>query len=184
MNIKLLLKEELDNIVGSQKQETLTFENDPIEYIIQRYPSLDSTMVDLMTNTYRDYLTGIYVMAPKPTTFKILLHNGQSFYLIYNPRGYIAKISGKQYQLASLKDEEYAIKSISKLLIMGIPPNSAGPDEEVSNELDPKDEFVNDMISEPELDGEDSEETPNEDSEELKENDIIKSKPLRFRIVK
>ena len=54
-------------------------------------------MQDLLTDYFRDYVTGIFVVAPKPTTFKVLLHNGQMFFLIYGPKSYIAKIAGKRY---------------------------------------------------------------------------------------
>jgi hypothetical protein len=189
MSLKKLLQEEIDNVIQSQKQEALTFESDPIEYIIQRYPSLDATMIDLMTDTYRDYITGIYVMAPKPTTFKILLHNGQSFYLTYNPKGYIAKVSGKQYMLMGLKEEEYAIKAISKLLMMGIPPSAPGPEGEQSGEIDSKDSFAADMTSEPDLTaglddlGGTPEETPTEEpEEELQEQEEPQPKKYKFRI--
>ena len=181
MNLKQTLLEEIEDIIQSQKQEVLTFESDPIEYIIQKYPSLDATMIDLMTEVYRDYITGIYVMAPKPTTFKILLHNGQFFYLIYDPKGYIAKVSGKKYYLMNLNEEEYAIKSIADLLLLGIPPGSEGPGEEEQNNSDPKDQFAADMTSEPELG---DEETPSEEpEEELQENEEIKI-PTNIRIVK
>jgi hypothetical protein len=189
MDIKKQLKEELNKIYEEQRQETLTFEKDPIEYIIQRYPSLDATLIDLMTDSYKDYLTGLYVMCPKPTTFKVLLHNGQFFYLIYNPKAYIAKISGKQYHLMSLKDEEYAIKGISRLLLMGIPPSSVGPGEEQGNENDGKNNFAADMTSEPDLtqgleDFDEPEgETPEEPEEELQESEEPK-KPIRFRLIK
>jgi hypothetical protein len=144
-----------------------------------------------MTNSYRDFLTGIYVMAPKPTTFKILLHNGQSFYLIYNPKAYIAKVAGKQYHLMSLKDEEYAVKAISRLLLMGVPPSAEGPGEEQDGELDPKDEFTADMTSEPDLTtglddfgGEQPEEDlTDEPEEELQEQEEPKKK-IRFRLIK
>lgn len=193
MDLNKLLQEAIDDVINSQKQETLTFESDPIEYIIQRYPSLDATMIDLMTNTYRDYLTGIYVMSPKPTTFKILLHNGQSFYLIYNPKGYVAKVSGKKYNLMSLNEEEYAVKAISKLLMMGIPPSSPGPETEDGGETDSKNSFASDMTSEPDLTTglddldvdalEDGDETPSEEpDEELKEQEEPKPKKFKFRI--
>lgn len=190
------IKEEYKKILKEQKEETLTFEKDPLEYIIQRYPSLDATLIDLMTETYKDYLTGIYVMSPKPTTFKILLHNGQSFYLIYTPKAYIAKVAGKQYNLMTLKDEEYAIKSISRLLMMGIPPSAQGPGEEEGNELDSKDSFASDMTSEPDLtSGLDDLDTPGEETdlgggeeggeedEELQEQDEPKKK-IKFRLIK
>lgn len=193
MKLQEILKQEINNIIKEQQEEVLTFEKDPIEYIIQKYPSLDATLIDLMTESYKDYLTGIYVMAPKPTTFKILLHNGQSFYLIYNPKAYIAKVSGKKYHLISLKDEEYAIKSIAQLLMMGIPPSAQGPDTEQTNETDSKSDFAADMTSEPDLTaGLDDLETPGEEpegeaapegEEELQEQEESKKK-VRFRIIK
>lgn len=195
MSIKEQIKKEYKKILKEQQEETLTFEKDPIEYIIQRYPSLDATLIDLMTESYKDFLTGIYVMAPKPTTFKILLHNGQSFYLIYNPKAYIAKVAGKSYHLMSLKDEEYALKAISRLLLMGIPPSAVGPGEEQNGDLDPKDEFTSDMTSEPDLtagldnlDGEQPEEGEegdliDEPEEELQEQEEPKKK-IKFRLIK
>lgn len=191
--IKKLIIEAIDDVIKSQKMNTLTFESDPLEYIIQKFPSLDATMIDLMTLSYRDYLTGIYTMSPKPTTFKILLHNGQSFYLIYNPKGYVAKISGKKYNLMSLNEEEYAVKAISKLLMMGIPPSSPGPETEDGGETDSKNNFVSDMTSEPDLTAglddldteapEGGDETSTEEpDEELQEQEEPKPKKYKFRI--
>jgi len=74
-------------------------------------------------------------MAPKPTTFKVLLHNGQHFFLIYAKDSYIAKISGKKYYLSDLGAEEYAIKAIADLLTMGMPPGAEGPDQEAENDM-------------------------------------------------
>lgn len=193
MNLIQILKEEIDDIVNSQEQEVLTFENNPTEYIIQKYPSLDATLTDLMSPVYIDYVTSIFVMSPKPTIFKVLLHNGQSFLLTYNPKAYIAKVSGKHYNLINLKEEEYAIKAISNLLLQGPPPGSAGPGEEISNDVDMKDEFVNDMTSEPgddlDLDGIDS--SPEQDEidgeepeEELQEQEVIQPKITKFRIIR
>jgi hypothetical protein len=193
MDLKSILKEEIDNAIENQRQETLEFEKDPTEYILQKYPSLEATLTDLMSPVYKDYITSIFVVSPKPTTFKILLHNGRNFLLIYNPKAYMAKVSGKVYQLMNLKDEEYCIKAISNLLLQGLPPGSAGPGEEVTNETDMKDDFVKDLTSEPDLDldGIDTSETPNSETEpegeteepELKEENEPK-KVTKFRIVR
>lgn len=192
-NIVKLIKEEIDDIVNSQEAEVITFENNPIEFILQKYPSLDVTLVDLMSPVYRDYITGTFIMSPKPTIFKILLHNGQSFLLTYNPKSYIAKVSGKHYNLINLKEEEYAIKAISNLLLQGPPPGSAGPGEEIANDVDMKDSFVNDMTAEPggddfNLDGVDSspeQEAPtDEPEEELQEQEVIQPKVTKFRIIR
>ena len=49
--------------------EKVKFEEDPINYILQKYPSLTETLTMLMTKHFKDYVTGIYIIAPKPTTF-------------------------------------------------------------------------------------------------------------------
>jgi hypothetical protein len=132
--LRKLIKEELEDFTNSQKQEIVTFEDNPLEYIIQKYPSLDATLDDLMTANYRDFITGIYVIAPKPTTFKVLLHNNQEFYLIYGPKAYTAKIAGKKYFLLNLNEEQFAITAIALLLELGMPPGSEGPGEEIDND--------------------------------------------------
>ena len=130
-----LLEQEVEDFIQTQAEKIVSFEDDPKEYILQKYPSLKETLIDLMTESFDEYITGIYVMAPKPTTFKVLLHNGQHFYLIYAKDSYIAKISGKKYYLSDLGAEEYAIKSIADLLTMGMPPGAEGPDQEADNDM-------------------------------------------------
>jgi hypothetical protein len=176
--LKNLIKEGIEDFVSQQQRETISFEDNPLEYILQKYPSLDATLVDLMTENYRDYTTGVFVIAPKPTTFRILLHNGQEFYLIYGPNAYTAKISGKKYYLLNLSEEQFAINAIASLLELGMPPGSEGPGEQMDNEADVKG-------------GEDiptEEEAPAEEpapEEELQETEEVKPKtPLRFKIIK
>jgi hypothetical protein len=132
--IKRLIKEEIEDFKNSQP---LTFESNPLEYILQKYPSLNDTMEDLMTPHYRDFISGVFVVAPKPTTFRIVLHNGQEFYLEYGETCYTAKISGKKYYLANLSEEEFAITSIAQLLELGLPPGSTGPETPEENEAKP-----------------------------------------------
>lgn len=129
-----LLEQEVEDFIQTQAEKIVSFEDDPKGYILQKYPSLKGTLQDLMTTSFDEYITGIYVMAPKPTTFKILLHNGQQFFLIYAKDSYIAKIQGKKYYLLNLGEEEYAIKAIADLLTMGMPPGAKGPDDEEGND--------------------------------------------------
>ena len=159
--LRQLIKEEIEDFKNSQ---LLTFESDPLEYILQKYPSLDATMTDLMTPHYRDYISGVFVTAPKPTTFRVVLHNGQEFYLIYGPEAYTAKVAGKKYYLLNLSEEQFAITSIAQLLELGLPPGSTGPNEPEENQAD--------------LQNKDTEEAPAEETapEEIKEN-------KRYRII-
>ena len=128
-----LLEQEVEDFIQTQAEKVIEFEDDPMAYILNKYPSLNDTLTDLMTKHFGDYVTGIYVMAPKPTTFKILLHNGQFYYLTYAKESYIAKIQGKKYYLLDLGAEEYAIKAIADLLTMGKPPGAKGPDDQEDN---------------------------------------------------
>ena len=173
-----LIEQEIGDFVQTQAEKVITFEDDPMGYILQKYPSLKETLVDLMTESFEDYITGIYVMAPKPTTFKILLHNGQHFFLMYAKDSYIAKIAGKKYYLLDLGAEEYAIKSIADLLTMGMPPGAKGPDEELDNDTTAGSD-------------ETPEESPAEETggkekklKKTKEKKQKKKTPLKFRIIK
>ena len=177
-----LLEQEVEDFIQTQAEKVVKFEDDPMAYILQKYPSLQGTLEDLMTSSFEDYITGIYVMAPKPTTFKVLLHNGQQFYLIYARDSYIAKISGKKYYLLNLGEEEYAIKAIADLLTMGKPPGSQGPDAEEENTTNAGEE-----ASAEEVPAEGGDEGGEEELAETKEKDpIVKAKTptLKFKILK
>jgi hypothetical protein len=168
--IKKLIKEELEDFTNSQREELVTFEDNPLEYIIQKYPSLDAAISDLLTSNFRDFVTGVYVIAPKPTTFRILLHNGQEFYLIYGPKAYTAKIAGKKYFLLNINEEQFAINAIANLLELGMPPGSEGPGEEAENETAGPEE------TSPETEAAPEEEAP---EEELNEVDEVQPAPVR-----
>jgi len=175
-----LLEQEVEDFIQTQAEKVVKFEDDPMAYILQKYPSLQGTLEDLMTSSFEDYITGIYVMAPKPTTFKVLLHNGQQFYLIYARDSYIAKIAGKKYYLLNLGEEEYAIKAIADLLTMGKPPGSQGPDAEEENTTNAGEETE-------EVPAEGGDEGGEEELAETKEKDpIVKAKTptLKFKILK
>jgi hypothetical protein len=192
-----LLEQEVEDFIQTQAEKIIKFEDDPMAYILQKYPSLKETLIDLMTEGFKDYITGVYVMAPKPTTFKILLHNGQQFYLIYAKDSYIAKIAGKKYYLLNLGEEEYAIKAIADLLTMGKPPGAKGPDAEVENTTNTGEEVaIEEVPSEGDNEGEEEELAETKEKTEklspktplkfkiLKENKELKKNPLRFKIIK
>lgn len=107
--------------VEEPKDEPITFESNPLEYILQTYPSLNRTIEDLMTPDFRNYVTGIYIIAPKPTTFKVVLHNNQSFYMKFMGKTYEVKAGGRRYYLLNLGEFENAVEKIANLLAIGAP---------------------------------------------------------------
>jgi len=87
--------------------------------ILGRFPDLKKVIVDLFTKQYELFVEDIQWVAPRPTTFRILLANGESFLLHYTPRSWVATIEGKKYYLANLGEEEQAVQSLARILSYG-----------------------------------------------------------------
>ena len=52
---KLIIKE-----VEAMEPNVQSFEDDPINFLLAKYPTLTKTLEMLMTPAYKDYITGIY----------------------------------------------------------------------------------------------------------------------------
>ena len=108
-------------------------EQDAVEYDeLTKFPELKNVIIDLMTNEFSNFLSSIDWVAPRPTTFRINLKNGQDFYLIYGKRSWIAQIEGKKYYLLNLPEEERAAESISRILRYGAKKEAENPLEDTS----------------------------------------------------
>jgi len=105
------------------------FEEDPMGFIIRKYDGLRKTLEELMSSDFKQYLTAIFVVSPKPTTFKIILHNGQFFFITYMGKGfYEANIAGKRYYMNNIGTKERAMEAITRLLKFGSPLKTKGPE--------------------------------------------------------
>ena len=78
------------------------------------------------------FIKDIEWVAPRPTTFRIILANEQPFYLIYTDRTWIGKVEGKKYYLLNLSEEQNCIESIARILSYGA---KATPEKEVPAEM-------------------------------------------------
>ena len=87
--------------------------------VLGKFPILKKIITDLLTDQYDSFVSDIYWVAPRPTTFKILLANQQHFYLIYTERSWIAQVEGKKYYLLNINEEEQAADSIARILRYG-----------------------------------------------------------------
>jgi hypothetical protein len=106
-----------------------SFDKDPMGFILKKYHTLNELLSELMTPAFKEYITAIFIQSPKPTTFKIVLHNTQYFYLSYMGDGiYEAIIAGKRHYLSSIGEKERAMKGISRLLQQGSPLKTKGPE--------------------------------------------------------
>lgn len=130
MTKKDIIKRLILNEVERMEPKVQTFEDNPIAFILGKYPTLEQTLSMLMSNAYKDYITGIYIIAPKPTTFKIVLHNDQDFLLKFLGKAYEATCAGKKFYLQTVGERERCINSIARLLSMGNPIQTKGPEGE------------------------------------------------------
>jgi len=118
------------NEVERMEPNVQSFEDDPINFILTKYPTLAKTLEMLMSSAYKDYITGVYIIAPKPTTFKVVLHNNEEFMLTFLGKAYEATVAGKKFYLQTVGERERCMNAIARLLALGNPINTKGPEGE------------------------------------------------------
>ena len=111
-----------------QAQDTVSLDA-PKFPVLQKFPTLKQVIVDLLTDQYEIFITDIQWVAPKPTTFRIVLGNGEPFMLTYSPRSWVAQIEGKKYYLLNLSEEESATEAIARVLSYGVTEEKPGGEE-------------------------------------------------------
>ena len=87
--------------------------------VLLKFPQLKKVLVDLLTDQFETFVTDIQWVAPKPTTFRIMLGNGENFMLVWMKRSWVATVEGKRYYLLNLNEEENAVSAIARLLSYG-----------------------------------------------------------------
>jgi hypothetical protein len=130
MTNREIIRKLILNEVERMEPKVQSFEDDPINFILQKYPTLRKTLEMLMSPAYKDYITGIYIIAPKPTTFRIVLHNGQSFTLTFLGKAYEATVAGKKFYLQTIGERERCTNAIARALAVGNPIETKGPEGE------------------------------------------------------
>jgi hypothetical protein len=116
--------------IDLDKDGDITLDADKFPVLV-KFPKLKAIIVDLLTDQYETFMKAIEWVAPRPTTFRIVLGNDENFMLIYTERSWIAQVEGKKYYLLNLGEEEMAAESIARLLSYGppAPPEGEAPDE-------------------------------------------------------
>jgi hypothetical protein len=130
--IKVIVKQAYkpDNL---QAQDIISLDAEKFP-VLSKFPDLKQILVDLLTDQYEIFVIDIQWVAPKPTTFRIVLGNGETFMLTYSPRSWIAQIEGKKYYLLNLNEEESATEAIARMLAYGVEEEKAEPGTEEGEE--------------------------------------------------
>ena len=84
-----------------------------------KFPALKDIIVDLLTDQFDSFIESVDWVAPRPTTFRVNLLNGQNFLLMFTERSWIAQVQGKKYYLLNLDEEERCALAINRLLRVG-----------------------------------------------------------------
>jgi len=100
--------------------------------LLLKFPELKRVLVDLLTDQYEVFVKDIQWVAPKPTTFRIVLANDETFNLIWAVRSWLSTVEGKRYYLLNLNEEERATEAISRILAYG---NGQAESMDASGEL-------------------------------------------------
>ena len=87
--IKVLVKQVYKDVVKAD-EAALAYPE------IQKFPALKEIIINLLTNEFDSFLESIDWVAPRPTTFRINLLNGENFLLMYTPKSWIATVLGKK----------------------------------------------------------------------------------------
>jgi hypothetical protein len=91
--------------------------------LLNKVPELIPILEDLMSDKFHLFVKDVEWVAPKPPEYRVVLENGQYFYLADLGRSWVATVEGKRYYLLNLGEEQMAIESISRILRYGQPIN-------------------------------------------------------------
>lgn len=134
---KAELREKIKTLAVTVMAEKSKSEDAALAYDeLTKFPELKDIIVSLMTHEFDSFLERIDWVSPKPTTFRIVLLNGETFLLTYGPRSWIAQIEGKKYYLLNLDEEEYACQAISRILQYGTESGAEVEGEATDTEVD------------------------------------------------
>ena len=140
------LREKIQILAKQVYADTVKADDAALAYPeIQKFPPLKDIIIDLLTNEFDSFIESVDWVAPRPTTFRINLLNGENFLLMYTIKSWIGQVSGKKYYLLNLDDEERCDLAINRLLRVG-PESGAEVEGEASAEADAGETEVEDEV--------------------------------------
>ena len=140
------LREKIQILAKQVYADTVKADDAALAYPeIQKFPPLKDIIIDLLTNEFDSFIESVDWVAPRPTTFRINLLNGENFLLMYTIKSWIGQVSGKKYYLLNLDEEERCALAINRLLRVG-PESGAEVEGEASAEADAGENEVEDEV--------------------------------------
>jgi hypothetical protein len=86
------LRDKIKSLAKKVYSEKIKSDDAAIAYDeLVKFPELKSVIVDLLTSDFDKFLESVDWIAPRPSSFRINLLNGQNFVLIFDERSWIAQ---------------------------------------------------------------------------------------------
>ena len=127
-DIRGILEEALYEVLSEQELKTASQE------ILGKFPTLKRQLVALLSAEFEEFIDEIKWIAPKPSTFQVVLQNGEKFFLKWNGAGFEAQIAGKKYALNYVSEFQQALDKLNELLKAGPMKSLADMDAEAEAE--------------------------------------------------
>lgn len=117
---KKITKEELKETILEAYVELLK-EEEPVlktstQEILGKFPTVKKTLVKLFTSEYDEFVEDVKWTVPKPSTFKVVLKNGQALDLKWTGKGFEATVEGKGYFLNNVTQYQQALDAVGRIL--------------------------------------------------------------------
>ena len=137
-----LIKEEKDSLLSQleEAEEEPTPEKEPdieapeetvledsTDTILVKFPTLKAALTKLQTEDFKEFVTSIDWISPRPTSFRINLKNGQDYILKWTGKTFEAQILGKRYYINKIDDYQQALDKLT-VLYQEAPMKGAGED--------------------------------------------------------
>ncbi len=136
---KAELREKIKSLAVTVMAEKTKTDSAALAYDeLVKFPALKAIIVDLLTDQFDSFLESVDWVAPRPTTFRINLLNGQNFLLMFTERSWIGQVEGKKYYLLNLDEEERCALAINRILRVG-PASGAEMEGEADDATDTED---------------------------------------------
>jgi hypothetical protein len=111
-------RSELQELILEAYAEVLSEQDLPTtaDELFSKFPTLYRTIENLLTTDYKNFLSNIEWVSPKPSTFRVVLQNQQAFYLKWTGKGFEAQIEGKRYNISNVSEFQQALDRLGELL--------------------------------------------------------------------
>lgn len=114
-------KSDLKNLILEAYVEVLREAEAPAlktstQEILGKFPTVKKALVSLFTHEFDEFIEDVKWTVPKPSTFMVVLKNGQSFDLKWTGKGFQATVEGKRYFLNNVSDYQQALDSLNRIL--------------------------------------------------------------------